>query len=490
MTWAGESGPSNSGLYVFTDDGSPSELTGNPGQVVMWNNGLPQFMAQSALTGVLPNDINQIGNVDTAGVTNGQVLKWNGSTWVPSSDIAGSGAVNAATPPTTDNAIVRWDGSTGDMIQNSNIIINDTDETFFPGCITVESGTFLFKTMCVENMVRISGNITTPSKPLLELIEGGASSAEFIHCINESGNLVIELRKNDAGDGIFRVREADGTSYFQVVDGQGIIRGFEAPTINPEPGYVFTIAGGVPKSGLIIAAGDAEGDIALKIVDQDRTFDILEVHTDNGQLVMGDTYANVLAASGIVYGIDNQHTGSAADFNTKNGLYRINGVPLNINHLNDVDTSTAPPSVEDSLVWDGTNWSPSGITIPDQDIQYSNAAVGAGTITTTSLTFVTVPSMSITPGAGTYLVLFSMTAAHNKSGQSVHGSIFANGVLVTGTIREIGGQSNNFGNFASHGIVTIADGQTITGRWRVSSNTGGGEGSSPGSRSLIAIKLA
>lgn len=47
--------------------------------------------------------------------------------------ILGSGGpvVNGPTPATsTDNAIVRWDGTTGKLIQNSTITLSDTDGTF------------------------------------------------------------------------------------------------------------------------------------------------------------------------------------------------------------------------------------------------------------------------------------------------------------------------------------------------------------------------
>lgn len=142
MTWAGESGPVNSGLYTYTDDGSPGELVGNPGDLVMWEQGIPKFMPQVSVTGSAPLKLSQVQDVDINGLTEGQVLKWNAASgaWLASSDIAGSGSVNAATPPTTDNAIVRWDGTTGDMIQNSNVIVSDTDDVTTSG--TIDAGAY------------------------------------------------------------------------------------------------------------------------------------------------------------------------------------------------------------------------------------------------------------------------------------------------------------------------------------------------------------
>ena len=291
MTWSGESGPASSGLYTFTNDGSPGELTGAPGEVVMWEQGVADFMPQTSLTGVLPADINQIGNVDTSGVTNGQVLKWNGSSWVPSSDIAGSGSVNAATPPTTDNAIVRWDGTTGDMIQNSNVIVDDGDN------ITIPSGSY----------------------------------------------------------------------------------------------------------------------------------------------------------------------------------YRIDGVPLVIDDLADVSTSGIDaPAMNEFLGWDGAQWRPA---IPQGQGGPLCAITGAtNTITTTSTAYTLVGNMILTPPSGTYVILFSATGSMNKNGQFVQAQIFVNGVGIPSSQRELGGQSNNRGNFNCQARMSVDGTQNIEGRWLITSNAGGGQG--------------
>ena len=90
------------------------------------------------------------------------------------------------------------------------------------------------------------------------------------------------------------------------------------------------ISGG---GGLLIEAGEDEGDIAFRICDEDNTLNILDVHADDGQLVLGDTYDDVLTANSIVYGIDNQHpvqVSGVNDFNTANGVYRVAGTPVTV----------------------------------------------------------------------------------------------------------------------------------------------------------------
>jgi len=292
MTWAGESGPANSGLMQFTSDGSPNELTGVSGEVVLWENGIPQFMPQSAISGSQPLSLDQVGDVDYNGLTDGQILKWISGVWTPSSDVAGSGAMNAATPPVTDNAIVRWDGTTGDMVQNSNVIVDDND------------------------------NVNVPS----------------------------------------------------------------------------------------------------------------------------------------------------------GSVYQIDGTPLIIDHLADVSTSGVDaPAMNEFLGWDGSQWRPA---VPAGQGGPLCSITGAiDTVTTTSVAKVLVPNMSVTPASGTYFVTFSTTASMNKNGQFVEAAIFVDGVELPSSHRELGGQSNNRGNFNCQARATVDGTEVIEARWNITSAAGGGQGS-------------
>jgi hypothetical protein len=115
---------------------------------------------------------------------------------------------------------------------------------------------------------------------------------------------------------------------------------------------------------------------------------------------------------------------------------------------------------------------------------------GSTPISTTSLTDVLVPGLTVTPAAGTYLVVWGATVSHNKTGQTVFGSVWSGGSKVAYTERQIGGQAGNLGNASSQAVVVVNGAQAIEARWRVSSNTGGGQGNSPGPRSLTIIRLA
>ena len=113
----------------------------------------------------------------------------------------------------------------------------------------------------------------------------------------------------------------------------------------------------------------------------------------------------------------------------------------------------------------------------------------AATDTTTSTTYVALTNMTITPGAGTYWCTFSATGSMNKNAQQVLSIIRENGVQVTDTERELGGQANNFGNFNAQGEATVAAGQAIDIYWRITSAAGGGTGTCL-ERTLMVIRIS
>ncbi len=84
------------------------------------------------------------------------------------------------------------------------------------------------------------------------------------------------------------------------------------------------------------------------------------------------------------------------------------------------------------------------------------------------------PDMLITPGEGTYTVLFSTSASCNKNGKFAVFSVFVNGVAVPTSERDAGGQANNRGGVMCMAFnAVVADGQDIEIRWRVNTASGG-----------------
>lgn len=83
-------------------------------------------------------------------------------------------------------------------------------------------------------------------------------------------------------------------------------------------------------NGLLVCAGEVDGDISFAVKDQDASLTMLEVSANFEGNVVSATLADTILANGVAYGWDLQGTGDNADFNTENGNYRIAGeiVPI------------------------------------------------------------------------------------------------------------------------------------------------------------------
>ena len=68
------------------------------------------------------------------------------------------------------------------------------------------------------------------------------------------------------------------------------------------------------------------------------------------------------------------------DITSATGEYRVNGIPLALNNLSDVDTVTTAPTTGDHLMFDGTDWVPTTILRPTFCIfAEENSAISVGT---------------------------------------------------------------------------------------------------------------
>jgi len=96
-----------------------------------------------------------------------------------------------------------------------------------------------------------------------------------------------------------------------------------------------------------------------------------------------------------------------------------------------------------------------------------------GDTTTISPTDGLLSGMTLTPGAGGYLIWFTTTLENTSGAQSTTISIYVGGVQVAHTERPSKGQANNPYPVATHAYVTgVTGGQAIEIRWRVSGGTG------------------
>ena len=91
-------------------------------------------------------------------------------------------------------------------------------------------------------------------------------------------------------------------------------------------------------------------------------------------------------------------------------------------------------------------------------------ATSTSAFSTSSLTDVLVTGMSITPGAGTYLATFSGQVTGNGGAKQGIFNIYANGVKVAHSEREVNDIKSQEGH--TQAIVTVADAQAIEVRGR------------------------
>lgn len=108
----------------------------------------------------------------------------------------------------------------------------------------------------------------------------------------------------------------------------------------------------------------------------------------------------------------------------------------------------------------------------------SNTEVSAtGATTTTSASDGVMNTMTVTPVAGTYLVLFSTWCSHSTGNATITFSIYNNGVQKTDSVRTIipfnGGVGANTQDIEAviNGVVTATGAGAVTIQWKTSAGT-------------------
>jgi hypothetical protein len=155
------------------------DTTANPNVLHIWDG----------TTWIIPAPVSTIGNTAPTNPTSGMlwldttaatqpVLKLrNGTTWLTIGNVVGPAT-------STDNAVARFDGTTGKIIQNSGVIVDDTNNMTVPGNITVNGNSIL-------------GNAA------VDTITANASTMTVPNGLNIDANtLVIDAAKNRVGVGV------------------------------------------------------------------------------------------------------------------------------------------------------------------------------------------------------------------------------------------------------------------------------------------------
>jgi len=174
---------------------------------------------------------------------------------------------------------------------------------------------------------------------------------------------------------------------------------------------------------------------------------------------------------------DTPAAGKTAIFTKSGGLY------IRKDDGSEYAQMAAPgsPSAGDILYWNGSAWTSlalgtqghvlqAGASAPEYAELVVNPAPAiiaeaTDTVETFSDTDVLMPDMTITPGAGKYLVIGSAMFRTTNGAGFAYLSIYSNGTQVAASERYVTGTATFF-ECSSLALVTVADSQDIEVRWR------------------------
>lgn len=113
-------------------------------------------------------DINDLGDVVITGPSSNQILTYDGTNWINSTVSIGTGDVNGP-GSSGDNSLVRFNGTTGKTIQNSNVAIDDLGNVERVDSSNVTFGLYALKNATTDNtqtelfLNGTSGTLTIPN---------------------------------------------------------------------------------------------------------------------------------------------------------------------------------------------------------------------------------------------------------------------------------------------------------------------------------------
>ncbi len=108
--------------------------------------------------------------------------------------------------------------------------------------------------------------------------------------------------------------------------------------------------------------------------------------------------------------------------------------------------------------------------------------------TTNSSSYVALDGMSLTPGAGNYVLMFGTSAENSSNNNSIFFAVYVNGAVVQHTEREArrGGSAGNTMDVVSLQayLPSVGAGEVVEIRWKVSGGT-----ATARERTLVLLKI-
>jgi len=328
----------------------------------------------------------------------------------------------------TDNAIVRWDGATGTAIQDSSVLISDTDS--ITGVVNFGMSGDILDANGNELI-----NFTTTASAVNEIsITNSATGNNAILGVTGEANRGMNITDSNSNELMILSSVASAVNEITITNAATGV----GPTLSTTGETNVPLNIQAAGTGTInISAGSASTSGELRI--EDNT---------------GGQYVGITAAAATTsYTLTMPAAqGGSGEVLQNNGSGTL-------------------------------SWASAGGTISSQ-----TATANADT-STTSTTYTVIDSMTITPGAGTYLVMFSSSANIATANATANYAIFNNGTVVQNTERSLstgGGQTTGLHEaLHSQSVETVTAGQAIDVRYLTDTGT-----FTVHERSLILIQLS
>ena len=466
-----DSTPNGAADYVMTYDAS----AGNHKKVLLDN--LPKYSGL-AIGDILVYDGSNYSRL--ARGSNGQVLTVNTSQDIDLSWSNANGHVHAAssiTSGTFANARIAQSNVTqhqGAIDHGSIAGLGDDDHTHYALLAGRSGGQILVGGTAASNNLTLSstsnatkGNIIASDELLIPLGIVGKPGLSF------SGDTNTGLYSPGAD----QLALATGGTQRMIINSNGEI-GLGG---NIQTNYRLAVHNPSGKNGFCVHAGEVLGDIAFHVSDQDDTFQIMEMESDQGYITCGKTYAQTLTDNGVVYGFDIEHSsGTSTDFNTQSGVYRIGGtnvVNVAQTFTNKTITATSNNVAAKSLHSATTIVSVSGATAPSSgqvltatsstaatwqsqsvfgsQYQYSSEDKESTTTSTTLQTKVTLTTGSLP--SGNYRIGYTFEVSNTSNGVLTEVEVKVGASVIALPTMEAANDYVLFGGFcrsALSGVVT------------------------------------
>lgn len=326
----------------------------------------------------------------------------------------------------TDNALTRWDGAGGDTVQNSGVILDDSNNLSGIGNITL-TGT-------------VDGRDIATDGTKLDGIEVGAQVNDVDSVFGRTGAVTALASDYDAS----QVDNDSGVAGATVADALDQLETDAVPLTNIAPANVTKAAATVGVS-TEAARSDHKHDISTA-APVTITPDQANAEGTATTLSRSNHVHNVPTETAVDIGAGGTSAeGTASSFARSNHIHRI------------IDPST----------------------------EVSSTTV----VSTSSTTAVLIPSMTITPGAGTYLAFYTGSGQHANNSTLAGYAIYANGVLQERSVQLVGGTSQSDGAsfpVACQCKVTVGTSQAVEVRY---ARQGGSGNIFAGRRSFILVKV-